>query len=106
MAGFLTPTHVLLLLAAVAAFVVLGRLTRADADERAAAQGRRVRRGLRGLGGLRLRWPTRREAHVLWLVASLFVALLLTRAVALPLFFLVFFALWAAGYGVLARLYR
>ena len=34
------------------------------------------------------------------------VAFAFTRAVALPLFLIVFFALWLCGYGVLARLYR
>lgn len=106
MAGFLTPTHVLLLLAALVAFVVLGRMTRGGAEQAAAAQGRRVRRGLSGLRGWRFRWPTRAEAHVGWLVASLLVAFLLTRAVALPLFLLVFLVLWIAGFGVLVRLYR
>lgn len=106
MAGFVTPTYALLLLAALAAFVVLGRLTRGENEEAAAAQGRRLRRGLSGLRGWRLRWPTRKEAHVGWLVASALVAFALTRAVALPLFVLVFLVLWIAGFGVLARLYR
>jgi len=103
MAGVTTPTQALLLLAAVAAFYFLGRLTRRDARAASVVRGRRVRRAL---AGLRLRRPTRREAHVAWLVVSLVVAFALTRAVALPLFLLVFFALWLSGFGVLARLYR
>ena len=42
---------------------------------------------------------------VLLLVSAL-VSFAVTRAVALPLFLLVFFALWLGGYGLLARLYR
>jgi hypothetical protein len=102
-AGFLTPTHLLLLLAALAAFVVLGRMTRGDAREGAAAHGRRARRRLLDF---RLRKPTRREVHIGWLVASALVAFALTRAVALPLFLFVFVVLWLAGFGVLWRLYR
>jgi len=105
MAGLVTPTHALLLLAALAAFFVLGRLTRGDAREAAAAQGRRVRRGLRGRR-FRLRWPTRREANVGWLVASAVVAFAVTRGIAIPLFLLFFLVLWLAGFGVLSRLYR
>jgi hypothetical protein len=103
MAGFVTPTHALLLLAAIAAFFVLGRLTRGDAQETAAAHGRRARRGLRGF---RLRKPTRREVHVGWLIASALVAFAFTRGIALPVFLLVFLALWLSGFGVLARFYR
>jgi hypothetical protein len=103
MAGLATPTHALLLLAAVAAFLLLGRLTRGDAEAAAAAQGRRARRRARGF---HLRWPTRGEAHVVWLVVCALVAFVFTRGVAMPLFVLVFFVLWLAGYGVLARVYR
>ena len=103
MAGYMTPTHLLLLLAAVAAFFVLGRLTRGDAREAAAAHGRRARRGLRGF---RLRKPTRREVHVGWLIASVLLAFALTRGIALPVFLVVFLALWLSGFGVLARFYR
>jgi hypothetical protein len=106
MAGLVTPTHALLLLAALAAFVVLGRLTRGDAQEAAAAQGRRVRRGLRGRRSFRLRWPTRREANIGWLIVSVLVAFAVTRGIAIPLFLLFFVVLWLAGFGVLARLYR
>jgi len=103
MAGFVTPTHALVLLAVVAAFFVLGRLTRGDAQEAAAAHGRRARRGLRGL---RLRWPTRGEAHVGWLIASALVAFAVTRGIAVPVFLFLFVVLWLAGFGVLARIYR
>ena len=106
MAGLVTPTHALLLLAVVAAFFVLGRLTRGDAGEAAAAQGRRLRRGLRGRRDWRLRWPTRREANVGWLVASAVVAFAFTRGIAVPLFLFLFLILWLAGFGVLARIYR
>jgi len=54
---------------------------------------------------LRLRKPTRRTAHILWLVASAVIALLVTHGVALPLFIGLFFVVWLLGYGVLARLY-
>jgi hypothetical protein len=106
MAGLVTPTHALLLFAALAAFFVLGRLTRGDAQEAAAARGRRARRGLSGLRGFRLRWPTRREAHVGWLFASALLAFAVTRGVAIPLFLVLFLGLWLAGFGVLSRLYR
>ena len=45
-------------------------------------------------------------ADVGWLLVSATVAFVFTRAVALPLFLIVFFAVWLGGYGVLARLYR
>ena len=106
--GFLTPTHLLFLLAAVAVFFVLKKLPRGDrwsshdwspacsAPRRAFA---RIRRS-------RLRKPTRAQAHVVLLLVSALVSFAVTRAVALPLFLLVFFALWICGYGVLARTYR
>jgi hypothetical protein len=106
MAGFVTPTHALLLLAALVAFFVLGRLRRGDAQEAAAAHGRRARRGLRGLLDVRLRKPTRREAHVGWLIASAVVAFAFTRGIAVPVFLLVFVVLWLSGFGVLGRIYR
>jgi hypothetical protein len=102
MAGFVTPTHLLFLLVVLAVVLGLGRLTRGDAQAAAAARARRLR-------GRRPRWhlarPTQRQAHVAWLVASALVAFALTRAVALPLFLLVFLVLWACGYWVLVRLY-
>lgn len=103
MAGFVTPTHVLLLLAVFAAFFVLSRLTSDDVEQAGAARGRRLRRLFRRP---RLRRPTRREAHVGWLVVSILVAFACTRAVAMPLFLFVFFVVWIGGYGVLSRLYR
>ncbi len=103
MAGFVTPTHALLLFIALAVVFGWTRLTRGDEHATAAARGRRLR-------DRRWRWrltrPTRRQAHLVWLIASALVAFALTRAVALPLFLLVFFALWACGYWVLVRLYR
>jgi hypothetical protein len=103
MAGFVTPTTVLLLAAALAVVFVLFRLGRDGTGPAGAAGGRRLRRGLRGW---RLTKPTRRQAHVGWLVVSALVAFALTRAIALPLFLLVFFALWLCGYWVLVRIYR
>lgn len=103
MAGFVTPTSALLVLVVLAVAVGLGRLARGDAQERAAGVGRRVRSGWRGR---RFTRPTRRQVHLTWLAASALVAFALTRAVALPLFLIVFFALWLSGYLVLARLYR
>jgi len=103
MAGFVTPTHALLLLLVVAVVFGWTRLTRGHTHATAAARGRRSR-------DRRWRWrltrPTRRQAHLVWLMTSALVAFALTRAVALPLFLLVFFALWACGYWVLVRLYR
>jgi hypothetical protein len=106
MTGFVTPTHALLLLAAVAVFFILGRLSRGDAREAGAAQGRRVRRGLRGLRGWRLGRPTRAQAHVGWLAISVLISFALTRGIAVPVFLVLFLVLWLAGFGVLARLYR
>jgi len=103
MQGFVTPTQVLLLLGVAAVVIVLGKLARRDPQGAAVARGRRVRSGLRGW---RLTKPTRRQAHVGWLVASALVAFALTRAVALPLFLLVFLAVWLCGYWALAKLYR
>ncbi len=103
MAGFVTPTHLLILGVLLALLFGLRSLTRGDARAAGAARGRRLRGGLRGW---RFTKPTRRQAHVTWLIASALVAFVLTRAVALPLFLLVFFAVWLCGYWVLVRLYR
>jgi hypothetical protein len=99
--GLVTPTHLLLILAALAVFFGLRRLSRRGARTTGVARGR-------GLAFRSLRWrkPTRAQAHVGWLLISALVAFAFTRAVALPLFLIVFFALWLCGYGVLARLYR
>lgn len=103
MAGFATPTHILLLIAVVAVVLGMGRLTRGDAHATAAAGSRRLRRAV---SRWRFTRPTRRQAHVAWLIASALVALALTHAVALPLFLLVFFAVWVCGYWVLVKRYR
>jgi hypothetical protein len=102
-AGFLTPTHLLFILAALAVALGLRWLSRRDGRsarswQTAAAAGR--------LRTLRLRWPTRPQAHVAWVLISALVAFALTRAAALPLFLIVFFALWLCGFAVLVRLYR
>jgi hypothetical protein len=98
--GLLTPTHVLFLLVIVGVTFGLRRLT----TPRAGSPRRRLR--VRGPRRPRLRKPTRREVHIGWLLFSVVLAFALTRAVAMPLFLLVFLAVWAVGYGVLARLYR
>jgi hypothetical protein len=103
LAAYVTPAHALLLLAVLVAFFVLARLSRGDAHEAGAAGGRRLRSRLRGW---RLRKPTPRQLHVAWVVVSALTALVFTRGVAMPVFVLVFFALWLAGFGVLHRLYR
>jgi hypothetical protein len=103
LAAYVTPAHALLLLALLVAFVVLARLSRGDAEEAGAAGGRRLRNRLRGW---RLRKPTPRQLHIAWVVVSALVALLFTRGVAMPVFALIFFALWLVGFGVLHRLYR
>jgi hypothetical protein len=103
LAAYVTPAHALLLLAVIVAFFVLARLSRGDAHEVGAAGGRRLRSRLRGW---RLRRPTPRHLHVAWVVVSALVALVFTRGVAVPVFVLVFFALWLVGFGVLHRLYR
>ncbi len=54
----------------------------------------------------RLRKPTRRGAHIIWLIVSAGVALWFTRGVAIPLFLALFFVVWLCGYSVLVRLYR
>jgi hypothetical protein len=106
--GFVTPTHLLFLLAAVAVFFVLKKLPRGGSDAAYDWSPARSapRRALARIGSLRPRKPTRAQAHVVLLLASALVSFAVTRAVALPLFLLVFFALWLCGYGVLARLYR
>jgi len=101
-AGFLTPTHLLLVLAALAVFFGMRWLSRRRARPARRGQGRGVDR----VAGLRIRKPTRAQAHVAWLLVSALVAFAFTRAAALPLFLVVFFAVWLCGYGVLARLYR
>jgi hypothetical protein len=103
MAGFITPTHVLLLLAAIGVFVVLGRFSRGGGRAPGPVRGRWTWRDARRW---RPRKPTRSQAHAVWLVVSALVALVFTHGVALPLFLLVFFVVWLAGFGVLARLYR
>jgi hypothetical protein len=98
--GLLTPTHVLFLLVIVAVTFGLKRLTspRTETPRRSSRTG--------SLRRPRLRRPTRREAHIGWLLVSVILAFVVTRAVAMPLFLLVFLAVWACGYGVLAKLYR
>jgi hypothetical protein len=100
--GLLTPTHLLLLLCAVAVFFGLRKVsTRRPRTARPAR-----RRGTGRIRSLRLRKPTRAQAHVAWLLFSALVAFAVTHAAALPLFLLVFFVVWICGYGVLVRLYR
>ena len=103
LAASVTPAHALLLLAVIVAFFVLARLSRGDAHEAGAAAGRRLRSRVRGW---RPRKPSPRHLHVAWVVVSALVALVFTRGVAMPMFVLVFFALWLAGFGVLQRLIR
>ena len=55
---------------------------------------------------LRLRKPTRRSAHIAWLVASAVIAVVITRGAVLAVFLAVYFIVWLLGYWVLARLYR
>ena len=100
--GLVTPTHLLFFFAAVVVFFGLRRLSARGAREARPRRGRVAGR----LRNLRLRWPTRGEAHVIWLLVCALLAFVVTRAVALPLFLIVFFALWLCGYGLLARLYR
>lgn len=101
MAGFVTPTHMLLLLVVLAVVLGVRRLGREGRHEKATAPGRRPPGGRR-----RLSKPTPQQAHVVWLIASALVAFALTRAVALPLFLLAFLAVWACGFWLLVRLYR
>jgi hypothetical protein len=102
-AAYVTPAHALLLLAVLLVFFVLTRLSRGDAHAAGAARGRRLRSRVRGW---RLGKPTRRQVHVAWLVFSALVAFALTRGIAVPVFLLVFFGLWMAGFGVLRRMDR
>jgi hypothetical protein len=100
--GLLTPTHVMFLVVVVAITFGIRRLTTPRARASSASQ----RLGTGSVRRRRLRKPTRREAHIGWLVVCVVLAFALTRAVAMPLFMLVFLAVWACGYGVLTRLYR
>lgn len=106
--GFVTPTHLLFLLAAVAVFFALKKLPRGGSGVAYDWSPARSapRRAVARMRSLRLRKPTRAQAHLALLLVSALVSFAVTRAVALPLFLLVFFALWLCGYGVLARLYR
>jgi hypothetical protein len=101
-AGFLTPTHLLVVLAALAVFLVWRGLARRSARPARRGRGRAVDR----IAGWRVRRPTRAQAHVAWLLVSALIAFAFTRAAALPLFLVVFFAVWLCGYGVLVRLFR
>lgn len=98
-----TPVTALAFLAVLVVFVVLTWLSRGDREAAAARGGRRLRGRL---SGLRLGKPTRRQVHAGWVVVSALLAFALTRGIAVPVFVLVFFALWLVGFGVLARLYR
>ncbi len=100
--GLVTPMQLLFILASLAVFFGLRRLSMRGTRSTSAARGP----GLDRIRSLRLRKPTRAQSHVGWLFVSALVAFAFTRAVALPLFLIVFFALWLCGYGVLARLYR
>ena len=100
--GLLTPTHVLVIVAILAVTFGLRKVTTPAARVSRPARAP----GSRRLGSLRLKRPTRGQAHVAWLLVSALVAFAFTRAVALPLFLLVVLALWICGYGVLSRLYR
>jgi hypothetical protein len=102
-AAYFTPTTALLLLVVLVVFVVLTVLSRGGGEAAGAAGGRRLRRGIRGF---RFGKPTRRQVHVGWVVVSAAVAFAFTRGIAVPVFLLVFFALWLAGFGVLVRFYR
>ncbi len=108
--GFFTPTHLLLILAAIGVFVALSRTGKAsrDAARRTEAHERPAERAATRGAGLRrlLARPTRAQCHLAWLVASALIAFALTRAAALPLFLAAFLVLWLAGFGVLVRLYR
>ncbi len=100
--GLLTPTHVLVIVAILAVTFGLRKVT-------TPVRGRPVRLARQGPGASGAcvcggRRGDRLTSHGCWSVRwspSLF-----TRAVALPLFLLVFLALWICGYGVLSRLYR
>ena len=54
----------------------------------------------------RPRRPTRRTAHIVWLIVSAVLAVMITRGAVLAVFLGLFFIVWLLGYGVLARLYR
>ena len=54
----------------------------------------------------RLRKPTRRTAHIVWLIVSAVVAVVLTRNMVAAEFVAVYFVVWLLGYWALARVYR
>ena len=54
----------------------------------------------------RLRKPTRRSAHTLWLIVSAAVAVALTRGTVMAAFVAVYFVVWLLGYLTLARVYK
>ena len=51
----------------------------------------------------RLRKPTRRTAHIVWLIVSAVVAVVLTRNMVAAEFVAVYFVVWLLGYWALAR---
>jgi hypothetical protein len=55
---------------------------------------------------LRLRRPTPRTVHIVWLIVSAGVALFVTRGAVLPVFLALFFVVWLLGYWILFRGYK
>jgi hypothetical protein len=55
---------------------------------------------------LRLRRPTPRTVHILWLIVSAGVALFVTRGAVLAVFLGLFFVVWLVGYWILFRGYK
>jgi hypothetical protein len=51
---------------------------------------------------LRLRKPSRRQGHIIWLLVSAFIDAWVARG-APPVFFALFFVVWLVGYLVLVR---
>jgi len=54
----------------------------------------------------KLRKPTRRSAHTLWLIVSAVVAVALTRGTVAVVFLAVYFVVWLLGYLTLMRVYK
>jgi hypothetical protein len=52
---------------------------------------------------LRLRKPTRREVHIVWLIVAAAVALFVTRGAVPAVFLAAFLLLWLVGYWLLVR---
>ena len=55
---------------------------------------------------LRLRTPTHRQVHILWLIVAAVVAAWFTRGTVLSLFLALFLIVWLLGYLIIAKAHK